>query len=87
MKKFLAIIAIILSLTVLCSGCFRKTAKGKNARINYTGTASVTFYPVCPKCGHVSPLLSLNLSDGEHEQGTYVCEKCWEVYTILIDRR
>lgn len=88
MKKFIAIVAVVLSLSILCTGClFGKTAEGTNAKINYTGEASVSFYPVCPKCDHVSPLCSVNISDGEYEEGSYVCEKCVEVYTILIDRR
>lgn len=88
MKKFNIILAIGLSLCMLCVGCaIRKTAKGKNAKIDYTGTASVSFYPVCPECNHISTRCSVNISDGEYETGAYACEKCYEVYEITIDRR
>ena len=88
MKRFALIIAVILSLCLLYTGCaIRKTAKGTNAKIDYTGEASVSFYPVCPECNHVSPISYVNLSDGEHDDFTYMCEKCYEVYTIKIDRR
>ena len=61
MKKFNIILAIGLSLCMLCVGCaIRKTAKGKNAKIDYTGTASVSFYPVCPECNHISTRCSVN---------------------------
>lgn len=86
MKKFVAFVAIILAFAVFSTGCFRKTAKGKNAKIDYTGTASVSFYPVCPKCDHVSPYMSVNVSDGEQLEGAYICEKCEHTYTIVIDR-
>lgn len=88
MKKTVSLIALILSLCILCTGCiFKKSAKGKNAKIQYTGTASVSFYPVCPECNHVSPLRSVNISDGEYDEGSYMCEECYEVYIIQIDRR
>lgn len=88
MKKVISIIAMILTLCILCTGCiFKKSAKGKNAEINYTGKASVSFYPVCPECGHVSPLYSVNISDGEYEKCLHTCEKCYEMYEIIIDRR
>lgn len=88
MKKLSAFIAIILSLCILCTGCiFKKSAKGKNAKVDYTGTASVSFYPVCPACDHVSPLRSVNVSDGEFKEGSHMCEECYEVYIIQIDRR
>ena len=88
MKKISAIIVVILSVCILCTGCiFKKTAKGQNAKIDYTGTASVSFYPVCPACNHVSPRISVNISDGEHTEGSYVCESCSNVYIITIDRR
>ena len=88
MKKTVSLIALILSLCILCTGCiFKKSAKGKNAKIQYTGTASVSFYPVCPECNHVSPLCSVNISDGEYDEGSYMCEECYEVYIIQIDRR
>ena len=88
MKKLGLVVVVMLTLCVLCTGClFKKTAKATNAKINYTGTASVSFYPVCPACKHVSPLSSVDISDGEYEEGAYMCEKCFEVYTIKIDRR
>ncbi len=88
MKRIFSVSAMILVLCILCTGCiFKKTAKGKNAEINYTGKSSVSFYPVCPECGHVSPLCYANISDGEYEKGVYTCEKCYEMYEIIIDRR
>ena len=88
MKKINAVISVVLLLCLLCTGCiFRKTAKGRNARIDYTGEATVSFYPVCPDCDHVSPISYINISDGEHGKITHMCEKCYEIYTIIIDRR
>ena len=88
MKRLAAFIIVILSLCLLCSSCaIRKTAKGTNAKIDYTAEAYVSFYPVCPECNHVSPISYVNLSDGEHGSTTHMCEKCYEVYTIKIDRR
>ena len=88
MKKCHMIIPLFLCLCLICTGClFKKTAKGTNAKINYTGTASVSFYPVCPNCDHISPLRSVNISDGEYEEGAHACEKCYEVYIVRIDRR
>lgn len=89
MKKVTAIIWIVLAVVLLCRfGCeTEKNAKGTNAKINYTGPASVSFYPVCPECDHVSPYSSVNISDGEHGEYIYTCENCWEVYEITIDRR
>lgn len=88
MKRRHAVVLILLLMCVLCTGCaIRKTAKGKNVKVDYTGTATVSFYPVCPQCDHVSPRCTANISDGEHAQRTYICEKCNEVYMISIDRR
>jgi len=88
MKKMLIAVSVLLSLSLLCGcGLVRKTAKGRNAKIDFTGTAHVSFYPVCPECDHVSPCCSVDISDGEYEEGTYMCEKCYEIYEILIDRR
>jgi len=87
MKKLIALIAIVLSLAILCTGCLRKTAKGKNVKVDYTGTSSVGFYPVCPECKHISPMQYANVSDGEQKQGSHMCENCYEVYIITIDRR
>jgi len=88
MKKLRIILSLVVCLCIICTGClFKDTAKGKNAKIDYTGTAHVSFYPVCPECGHISPRLSVNISDGEYEEGSYACEECYEVYVILIDRR
>lgn len=88
MKRLPIIFAPILCVCIILTGClFKKSAKSKNAKINYTGTATVSFYPVCPECDHISPLLTVNVSDGEYKEGTYVCENCYEVYEILIDRR
>lgn len=87
MKKIIIFVATILSLTILCTGCFRETAKGKNAKIDYTAEAYVGCYPVCPECNHISPECYFNISDGEYGESSYVCEKCYEVYTITIDRR
>lgn len=88
MKKRILITAIIVCLCILCTGClFKETAKGENVKIEYTGTADVSFYPVCPSCDHISSLRSANISDGEYKEGTHICENCYEVYTISIDRR
>ena len=88
MKRLRMILPLILCLGIILTGClFKKSAKGTNAKINYTGTATVSFYPVCPECEHISPLLTVNVSDGEYKEGNYVCETCYEVYEILIDRR
>lgn len=79
---------MLLSVSILFSGClFKKTAKGTNIKVNYTGTASVSFYPVCPACKHVSPSKSANVSDGEQLEAVYACENCYEVYKITIDRK
>ena len=88
MKKINAVISVALLLCLLCTGCvFKETAKGRNAKIDYTGEAVVSFYPVCPKCDHVSPRSNINVSNGEHIETVYMCEKCYEIYTITIDRR
>lgn len=88
MKKIRALVCLMICICLICTGCiFKKSAKGKNAKINYTGTASVSFYPVCPKCDHVSPLRTANISDGEYESGYHSCEECYEIYEITIDRR
>ena len=87
MRKFITLVAVILSLAIVCTGCFRKTAKGRNAKVDYTGEASVGFYPVCPECDHISPISYINISDGEYSETSHICEKCYEVYTITIDRR
>ena len=88
MKKLRVVVVLMVCVCLLFTGCiFKKTAKGKNAKINYTGTASVSFYPVCPNCNHVSPLRTANISDGEFEEGSHMCEECYEVYIISIDRR
>lgn len=88
MKKFSLLIALSLTIAILLSGCiFKKTAKGNNIKVDYTGTASVSFYPVCPACKHVSPSKSANVSDGEQLETVYACENCYEVYKITIDRK
>lgn len=89
MKKLNAIIALVLSLCILFTGCsiFKETAKGKNVKVDYTGTDHVSFYPICPKCDHVSLLRSANISDGEYQEGTHICEACNEIYEVSIDRR
>lgn len=89
MKKMIAVLAVVLSVCLLTASCgiIRKTATGKNAKVDYTGEASVSFYPVCPECNHVSPRCYVNISDGEYVEDTYICEKCYEVYEITIDRR
>lgn len=90
MKKRICFIALLLCLSLICTGClfqFKKSAKGKNVKINYTGTANVEFYPVCPECDHVSPLRTANISDGEYQEGSHACENCYEIYEISIDRR
>lgn len=87
MKKWISVMVAVALTCAIFTGCIRETASGKNAQIDYTGTASVSFYPVCPECDHVSPECSVNISDGEYEEGSYMCEKRYAVYTITIDRR
>ena len=88
MKKFCKILALVLCLSICFTGClFKKRAKGENAKIDYTGEASVYYYPVCPECGHVSEKRAANLSDGEYGRTPHTCERCYETYVIEIDRR
>ena len=85
-KRSIAVNLLVLSLVL--TGCiFQPSAKGENVKVDYTGTASVAIYPVCPNCNHVSPIRYVNVSDGEYARGTHVCESCYEVYEITVDRR
>lgn len=89
MKKLIAVTVVALCMSLLFVGCdiFHKSASAKNAKVDYTGEASVGFYPVCPECNHVSPKSYVNISDGEQEEFSYLCEECYELYMITIDRK
>ena len=83
MKKVIAVISIIVMLFCI-AGC--AGAKGENVKIRYTDEANVSFYTVCPECGHKDGPEGVNISDGEDYNGVYFCSRCGEMYNIKIER-
>lgn len=63
-----------------------ESAKGKNVKISTCSDSHVYFKPVCPECGHISGMYSVNLSSGEKHSTNHICEQCYEVYEITIER-
>ena len=63
-------------------------ASGKNIKIDSVLPDCVIYYPVCPKCDHVSSLTMKNLSEGDEQEykGKHMCEVCFEYYEISIKR-
>lgn len=90
MKKFLS---ILVCTCMLCTfaGCIfdddKNSASGKNIKVYSETESTVFFYPVCPDCGHVSPMYSVDISKGEEHSTVHVCETCFEVYDVSIDRK
>ena len=84
-KKNYALIALFVALICL-SGC--KGVTGENVKIDSTLPDSVMFYPVCPKCDHISSITYRNISEGDEEEYSeyYVCEKCDHLYEFTIRR-
>lgn len=83
MKKVFTIISIIAMLFCIagCSG-----VKGENVKIRYEDEAMVSFYAVCPECGHKDGPEGVNISDGEDYNGVYFCSRCGEMYDISVKR-
>ena len=78
---------MILTIVSLC-GCVGNSVSGENVKIDSTLPDSVVFYPVCPKCDHVSSITYRNISEGDEEEysESYVCEKCDHLYEFTIQR-
>ena len=91
MKKFIlyfviAFVAIYGISTLIADKSIKGGARGENIKVISATEATVTFYPVCPDCDHVSSPCSTNLSKGESHSTIHVCEKCGSVYDITIKR-
>lgn len=84
--KSIALISIFIMIFSLC-GC-GSGASGKNVKIDSVLPDCVTYYPVCPKCDHVSSLTMKNLSEGDEQEykGNHMCEMCFEYYEITLKR-
>lgn len=86
MKKLLFSLSLILLLLFSACSPFHWEADGTNVKIYSEDEATVYFYPVCPDCGHVSPMYSVNLSSGESHETFHQCESCWGLYDVIIHR-
>ena len=88
MKKTLALLLAVIFVLVFTASCGLSSNKsrGTNVKIYSEDIATVYFYPVCPKCGHVSSMCKVNLSENESHETLHQCETCWELYDINIQR-
>lgn len=88
MNKGAFLLALILAIVVAAVAIFSsEKTTGTNIKVELTNDSSVQFKPVCPKCGHISNLYSINLSSGESHSTIHMCETCYEIYDITIDRK
>lgn len=93
MKRFLCLVMTAVLAVTLCA-CFPSfeyesdadKVNGTNIDVVTADKATVYFYPVCPLCKHVSPIYSVNVSEGESHNTVHMCEECSNVYEVAIRR-
>ena len=57
-----------------------------NGKVEYASEASVTFRPVCPKCDHIHSMYSKNISAGEEQSGSVICENCNDIFNVTVKK-
>ena len=57
-----------------------------NGNVEYASEASVTFRPVCPKCDHIHSMYSKNISAGEEQSGSVICENCNHIFIVTVKK-
>ncbi len=80
-------VGIVLLLTfIIYKAIFTPKADGVNIKVYSESDSTVYFYPVCPDCDHVSEMYEVNISKGESHKTAHMCEKCFSVYDVEIER-
>lgn len=71
---------------IIYKAFYAPKADGINIKVYRESESTVYFYPVCPKCDHVSEMYEVNISKGEEHKTAHMCEKCFSVYDVEINR-
>lgn len=85
MKKVLTAIISLVLCAVMLVGCSSTT--GKNIEVDNSGSSDtwVSFYLVCPECGHKS-FTGKEINKGESYEGMAQCDKCEHVFEFSVER-
>ncbi|MGN0173872.1 MAG: hypothetical protein ACI39F_05465 [Acutalibacteraceae bacterium] len=83
----ISIVILVIFISNIFKSCGLEISGDNFTDADTYSPASVSFYPECPECGHISGYRNVNLSSGEEHKELYFCEKCHEAYVIYIKRK
>lgn len=85
-RTIITVGVVILLTFIIYKAVFTPKADGVNIKVYSESDSTVYFYPICPKCEHVSEMYEVNISKGENHKTSHMCEKCFNVYNVEIKR-